>query len=413
MFAVCVKCLLGLAATGLFFWVQTGQNPANPSPPIEQGKPVLPLVELIKQLEAIDKEIFKKDEARRGILTETLQRVAEIPTPAQRKILAGMATGRLELACGDVKIAFIYVPPGEYQFGRSDADKIQANLKTNGMFANNSAPQTPVYVREGFFLSETEITRNQYRHYIKKVFADSAIFNNPKSAVDTVKSNDIKPTNENPFVQPRNPIPWMQSSEKDSESDQNLPANNVSWFEAFAMSAWLHSWNGVVVRLPSEIEWEYAAKGRGNHRFPRADAQDFRPTVGNSPLEVKRDPNDISWCGIRDMAGNVSEWCIEPYKADFHTSINQHAQKQGGTHSHYPSKVPLVPGTYKTPPGGESRTYKGGSFGLDEVLCESSNRNSRIEVDRLGNIGFRLLVPLPAGIPGIDQAVGPELLKSK
>ncbi|MBV8969099.1 MAG: formylglycine-generating enzyme family protein, partial [Verrucomicrobia bacterium] len=84
----------------------------------------------------------------------------------------------------------------------------------------------------------------------------------------------------------------------------NFPAVYLDWFDAYAYAKWRGR------RLPTEQEWEKAARGRDGRRYPWGT--DFVPDAANLSTEVLQEvgqfPRDISPFGVLDMAGNVSEW---------------------------------------------------------------------------------------------------------
>ena len=102
----------------------------------------------------------------------------------------------------------------------------------------------------------------------------------------------------------------------------NRPRTVVSWFQAVAFCRWLSAQLGLEIRLPTEIEWEKAARGTDGREYPWGDG--YRPgfanvdeteaNAGSSSLAqttaVGVYPHVASPCGARDLAGNVWEWCI-------------------------------------------------------------------------------------------------------
>lgn len=131
-----------------------------------------------------------------------------------------------------------------------------------------------------FFLDVNEVTNEEYQRFVK----------------------------ERGYPPPQN---W-----KDGEyepGDGNLPITYVSWDDARAYADWAKK------RLPTEVEWEFAARGTENRTYPWGD--DWSLTFSNSkedgrerPRTVGSYPSGRSWCGVNDLAGNVAEWVADDYK---------------------------------------------------------------------------------------------------
>jgi formylglycine-generating enzyme required for sulfatase activity len=162
----------------------------------------------------------------------------------------------------------------------------------------------------------------------------------------------------------------------------------VSWHDAVAFSAWVGK------RLPTEAEWEYAARGGldqarfpwgdeltpdGEHRcniwqgqFPtRNTAEDgYR---GTAPVDAFP-PNDF---GLFNVSGNVWEWC-----ADWWSTTHQAT----GSHGTGPQVSPAGP------PTGDSRVMRGGSYLCHDSYCTRyrvAARSSNTPDSSGGNLGFR------------------------
>jgi toxoflavin biosynthesis protein ToxD len=106
---------------------------------------------------------------------------------------------------------------------------------------------------------------------------------------------------------------------------RNHPVVNISWEEAIAYCTWLSGQATLQYRLPTEAEWEYAARGTAGNTFPWGE--EFDPNHANtresglaSTSPVGNYPTGASPCGALDMAGNVWQWTssldqIYPYQA--------------------------------------------------------------------------------------------------
>jgi eukaryotic-like serine/threonine-protein kinase len=109
----------------------------------------------------------------------------------------------------------------------------------------------------------------------------------------------------------------------DPEVCWDLPAIAISWDDARAWCAWASEKQGVLLRLPSENEWEKAARGVDGRRFPWGDAYDatFANWRGSRASYSQLEPPgiypvDVSVYGAIDMCGGASNWCEGWYKRD-------------------------------------------------------------------------------------------------
>ncbi len=102
----------------------------------------------------------------------------------------------------------------------------------------------------------------------------------------------------------------------------NHPVVGVTWYEAYAFTQWLGAKLGYEVRLPTEQEWEKAARGVDGREYPWGDEWDetkCNNSVGDSSIgqtsAVGIFPTGVSPCGALGMAGNVWEWCLTEYES--------------------------------------------------------------------------------------------------
>ena len=144
----------------------------------------------------------------------------------------------------------------------------------------------------------------------------------------------------------------------------NRPVVGLNWYEAMAYCAWTET------RLPSEEEWEYAARGgREGFRYPWGNQApdetraNFDSTPGH-PTPVGLYPNGATPSGIDDMAGNVYEWMADWWREDY-----SNAQ---------PSET-----------GKNMKVIRGGAWLYDSWNLRVSGRGSFQPDGRDGEIGFR------------------------
>ena len=155
----------------------------------------------------------------------------------------------------------------------------------------------------------------------------------------------------------------------------DLPVEEVSWEDCQEFISKLNSMIGRKFRLPTEAEWEYAARGgkksRGYQYGGSSNISDVAWYDGNSgskthPVGLKQ-ANEL---GIYDMSGNVYEWC-QDWKGSY---VNSSQTNPTGA----------VSGSY--------RVYRGGSWYYDARYCRSSYRNSGAPGCRLNRLGLRLVL---------------------
>ena len=161
-----------------------------------------------------------------------------------------------------------------------------------------------------------------------------------------------------------------------SQSEYNHPVIHVSWSDAVAYAQWLSKKTGQTWRLPTEAEWEYAAKGGQNFKFAGSDSIDNVSWYeGNSGMKThsvgEKSPNSY---GLYDMSGNVWEWCSDWYDKEYY--------KTGSTNNPQGAS------------SGSYRVYRGGGWTDVAKACRAANRDYRNPDNRNNYMGFRLvLVP--------------------
>ena len=149
------------------------------------------------------------------------------------------------------------------------------------------------------------------------------------------------------------------------KGDPNCPVEKVSWNDVQEYITKLNQLTGKSYRLPTEAEWEYAARGgaeskgykySGSHTLSYVAWYEDNSNSKTHPVGTKN-PNEL---GIYDMSGNVYEWCSDWYGA---YSSNSQTNPQG-------------------PSEGSNRVIRGGGW-------DSSARNCRVSIRSLDRADFR------------------------
>jgi formylglycine-generating enzyme required for sulfatase activity len=155
----------------------------------------------------------------------------------------------------------------------------------------------------------------------------------------------------------------------------NRPVEEVSWDDCQTFIKKLNSLTGENFRLPTEAEWEFAARGGNKSRGYQYSGSNnlsavawYTDNSGSQTHDVKtKSPNEL---GIYDMSGNVDEWCQDWY----------------GSYSSNSVTNPTGAGS------GSSRVCRGGSWLSSVRLCRSAFRDSTEPSGRNGYLGLRLVL---------------------
>jgi iron(II)-dependent oxidoreductase len=188
------------------------------------------------------------------------------------------------------------VPSGILTMGRDD------NVDSLGKVVDRLLPH-PVAV-DSFYLGETDVTNRQF-----EIFVSQNPQWSPANAAALAASGQADDSYLSDWVNGKPPA-----------GTEDLPVTSVSFFAASAYCQWLTGavqsvLPGYVARLPHESEWEWAARGglRGMP-FPLGEKPGasvfFHKGITGPSRAGSSEPNGY---GLRDMAGNVWEWCLDPY----------------------------------------------------------------------------------------------------
>jgi iron(II)-dependent oxidoreductase len=211
----------------------------------------------------------------------------------------------------------VLVPAGEFLMGSDDSAE------------EDERPRHRVYL-DAFYIDRYETTNVQYRRFIERTGH-------------------------------RAPRYWGDGS----FNDASQPVVGVSWHDADAYCRWAGG------RLPTEAEWEKAARGTTRQKYPWGGDWEAGRTNANADKTspVGSYPRGMSPYGADDMAGNVWEWVADWYDKTYYQRSSERNPKG--------------------PESGESKVLRGGAWDFNPIFLRVAARHFNSPVSRFTNIGFR------------------------
>jgi len=248
----------------------------------------------------------------------------------------------------------IRIPAGEFLMGSiyGDADE---------------KPQRRVYLDE-YWIDRYEVTNRQFERFVNAT-GHRTHAEKRGSSWGFDSSGDV--------WGPVEGLSWRQPQGPGSRADPSHPVVHVSWSDAWAYAEWAGK------RLPTEAEWEKAARGTDGRKYPWGPQEPTGRLVNFADRQAKQ--LDLSWAdgsvddgfaytapvgsfpsgkspyGVEDMAGNVWEWCQDVYEKDFYKRATERNPVMGSRHgsSH----------------GSAARVVRGGSWNYFAYYLRCANRN--------------------------------------
>ena len=257
----------------------------------------------------------------------------QIATPAAGEAMTSPKDGMITL----------YVPAGEFTMGSTE-DEVMAKV---GEF-----PQHQVYL-DAFWIDQTEVTNAMFTEFLNEVGNQEGggrtWLNLPRTDPQIGQVGDL----------------WAPKS-----GYENHPIAEITWYAAEAYCEWAER------RLPTEAEWEKAARGTDARTYPWGNDDptceitnyDFFCWVRHSN-PVGSYPNGQSPYGALDMSGNAWEMVADYYAKDYYAKS--------------PQENPTGPAT------GDFRVVKGGSFFIHEINVRSARRADVLPTGSGPAVGFR------------------------
>ena len=240
----------------------------------------------------------------------------------------------------EIPRGFVHVPGGPFDAGGDD--------EVRGWSLPTSQPELP-----DFFIAVHPVTTREYLDFLDALSRDDpdeALSRSPRRSPDG--GYYFHQDSDGRLTLPRGPGRMRWRSE--------LPVVSVSWQDAVAFCEWRSKKEGLSYRLPTELEWEKAARGVDGRAYPWGHR--FDPSLcnmsssleeGPSPQASDRFPSDESIYGVRGTAGNVRDWTASPGSRD-------------------------------------TRIVRGGAFNLPDIITRSANRFWLAPNFVLNYVGFRL-----------------------
>ena len=232
----------------------------------------------------------------------------------------------------------VLIPAGNFIMG---TDNPQA--------PSNERPARQVYL-DAFYIDKYEVTKAQYEEFMLEGAYQKGQFWT-EQGWKFITKNQIE-------------VPFGMGTRYITPAS-NQPAVGISWYEADAYARWAGK------RLPTETEWEKAARGTDGNNYPWGEEMDFTRVFylfGRDPAPVGSYPTGASPFGVFDMAGNAWEWCADWY--------DEFLDKSNSDPSH----------------GNDNRTMKvlrGGSWMSGAGEMRSTYRDANKPDYRNTTVGFR------------------------
>jgi formylglycine-generating enzyme required for sulfatase activity len=228
-------------------------------------------------------------------------------------------------------MVMVYVPAGRFNMGSVESEPC-AHL--------DEFPQHAVYL-DGFWIDQTEVTNAQYQQCVDAGLCSPPVCDWGEPTYDDVTKGDY-------------------------------PVTCVNWDEARTYCEWAGG------RLPTEAQWEKAARGTDERGYPWGNEFDENRCnsgesgIGETTPVKSYSPEGDSPYGAADMAGNAYEWVIDWYDIEYYATS--------------PSENPTGPR------GGEGRGLRGGNWYGDHCNARATYRYYDVPHGRSNGVGFRCVV---------------------
>ena len=279
-----------------------------------------------------------------NIPTDTLE-PTESPTLAPSEVIPPTLTPYPPLIQDDFGISMVLVPEGSFMMGSTEGDP-------------DEKPVVEV-VLESFYIDQFEVTNASYKECVDLGICSRPLQFDSQTRLQYYGANEYA----------------------------NFPVIYVTWEDANVYCEWRGA------RLPTEAEWEKAARGPDGWKYPWGNEfEEGRANYCGGAVFCPSEPNDgfkgtapvdafesgISPYGAYQMAGNVNEWVADWYDKNYYRSLEDGAENPTG------------------PAQGQERSIRGGSFGLNAEKLRTTNRGFGNPFNASEYDGFRCAADLPS-----------------
>ena len=305
--------------------------------------------------------------------------------------------GKAPAYANSLGMEFMCIPAGEFMMGSTQEEIADLLAEADGWaltFVASEVPRHRVRIRRDFLMGRFEVTRGQYRRFVEAT-----------GYVTVAEKDGGTHTGFQGKWQRVADCNWRKPY---YEQTDDHPVVCLAFADTQAFCGWLNQHDakkpeGFEYRLPTEAEWEYAARGPQSLRYPWGN--DWNGTKANwadksSGLKDEREcddgfprsspvgsysPRDASPFGVSDLVGNAGEWCLDWYDAQY-----------------YPQSPVDDPVNVEA---GNTRAVRSGDFGSPAPYCHPTRRWGLTIDSRHWALGFRLVLA-PVVIRNAEQLNG-------
>jgi len=258
----------------------------------------------------------------------------------------------------------VYVSPGKFIMGVDDPEM---------PYEDAERPPHPVKITKGFWMDKYEMTNERYVKFLNRYMEKEKITEYSKILMNALGKLDLD--------HPLCGVKLDKRTKKFSAKPgwEKLPVMPVNWSGANEYCRIMGK------RLPTEAEWEYAARGGDGRKYPWSDKwhPDWANVATGKAAAVGSHPKDVSPFGVMDMAGNVREWVYDKFDVKYYSESPRRDPKN-------------TAGAWAW----VKRVIRGGGFAFTEWDSRATSRGNRARAYYPVGTGFRCV---ESGPPPLDK----------